>query len=89
MEEPRATLAPMLATTRETGFSGSNAFDSLYPFSSPGGHLEDSGDEFDAPTQIEDSSKVKLATKDLKAMGLAAGGKLGISHSLNIQQLEM
>lgn len=29
------------------------------------------------PEKIEDDSSVKLSTKDLKAMGLAAGGKLG------------
>jgi hypothetical protein len=32
---------------------------------------------FDMPEGAEDDSSVKLSTKDLKSMGLAAGGKLG------------
>ena len=31
----------------------------------------------DAPRETTDNSSVKVVTKDLKAMGLAAGGKLG------------
>jgi hypothetical protein len=31
----------------------------------------------DMPRGVEDDSSVTLSTKDLKAMGLAAGGKLG------------
>jgi hypothetical protein len=33
----------------------------------------------DASTAPEDAFNIKLATKDLKSMGLAAGGKLGTS----------
>ena len=35
--------------------------------------------DLDASTAPEDASNIKLATKDLKSMGLAAGGKLGTS----------
>src|SRR5437762_8876732 len=38
--------------------------------------------ELGAHTEIANNSKVKVVTTDLKAMGLAAGGKLGISHPL-------
>jgi hypothetical protein len=40
------------------------------------------GDERSAHAQIENNSEVKVVTTDLKAMGLAAGGKLGRSHPL-------
>jgi hypothetical protein len=33
--------------------------------------------ELDASTEPENASNIKLVTKDLKSMGLAAGGKLG------------
>jgi hypothetical protein len=33
--------------------------------------------DIDASTTLEDASNIKLVTKDLKSMGLAAGGKLG------------
>ena len=33
--------------------------------------------DLDASTAPGDASNIKLATKDLKSMGLAAGGKLG------------
>jgi len=33
--------------------------------------------DLDAPTAPEDASNIQLVTKDLKSMGLAAGGKLG------------
>ena len=35
--------------------------------------------DLDAVTAPEDASNIKLVTKDLKSMGLAAGGKLGTS----------
>ena len=40
-----------------------------------------------AYTAAKDESKVKLVTKDLKAMGLAAGGKLGIFKSLDFRPI--
>jgi hypothetical protein len=33
--------------------------------------------ELDASTEPENASNIKSVTKDLKSMGLAAGGKLG------------
>jgi hypothetical protein len=37
--------------------------------------------DLDTSTAPEDASNIKLVTKDLKSMGLAAGGKLGTSLS--------
>jgi hypothetical protein len=42
---------------------------------------EDCSTELDALTETKGDSNVKLITKDLKAMGLAAGGKLGSFQS--------
>ena len=39
------------------------------------------------PTVVNNDSNVKLVTKDLKAMGLAAGGKLGIFKSLDFRPI--
>jgi hypothetical protein len=39
--------------------------------------------EFAGPKGSEDLPTAKVPTKDLKAMGLAAGGKLGISQFLS------
>jgi hypothetical protein len=49
-------------------------------YGSPGATWEEGGAssiDLDASTAPEDASNIQLGTKDLKSMGLAAGGKLG------------
>jgi hypothetical protein len=43
----------------------------------PANAVDPPSTELDASTEPENASNIKLVTKDLKSMGLAAGGKLG------------
>jgi hypothetical protein len=59
-----------------------NSYESTESYRSPGATWEERGTpsiDLDASTAPEDASNIKLVTKDLKSMGLAAGGKLGTS----------